>query len=169
MNLSTSRLHIRELTTADAEFILRLVNTDAFKANIGDRQIHDLDAAKQKITEFYCQGYPQFGLFAVCLNSTNQAIGTVSYLKRDYLACDDIGYAFLPEYWHQGYAFEATSALLEFKLEQGVAGVWAVVNCDNQASIRLLEKLGFATTGLVVMEGEQEPILKFEYQTKTCV
>ena len=37
------------------------------------------------------------------------------------------------------------------------------MNSDNQPSIRLLEKLGFNTVGMVVMEGEEEPILKMEF------
>lgn len=163
MDLSSERLQIRELTCTDASFILALLNTDAFKQNIGDRKVRTIADAEDKINNFYSTGYPSHGLFAVTLIETGKTIGTVSYLTRDFLECDDIGYAFLPEYWGLGYAIEATARVLEFKLSQGAQRVLGIVNSDNSASIRLLEKLGFQTTGMVVMEGEEEPVLKMEY------
>lgn len=163
MELVTERLKLRELTSTDAKFVFELLNTEAFKANIGDRNVNSLQDAKDKIENFYTAGYPKYGLFAVDLLS-GETIGTVSYLKRDYLDYDDIGYAFLPDYWGQGFALEATKALMELRLSQGINCILGVVNSDNQASIRLLEKLGFNTIGMVLMEGEEEPILKMEYK-----
>ena len=163
MNLNSERLIIRDLTFEDADFILTLLNTEAFKVNVGDRQVRTKADAEDKIKNFYTTGYPTYGLFAVELASTKETIGTISYLKRDNFEYDDIGYAFLPEYWGHGYAREATKEVLSFKLEQGVKSIWGVVNSDNTASIKLLEKLGFIATGMVVMEGEEESILKMEY------
>ena len=165
MDLSSERLQIRKLTSADASFILELLNTKAFKQNIGDRNVRTIADAEDKINNFYSTGYPTHGLFAVTLKATGKTIGTVSYLKRDFLECDDIGYAFLPEYWGCGYAIEATASVLNFKVSQGAIRILGVVNSDNLASIKLLEKLGFQTTGMVLMEGEEEPILKMEYNT----
>tara|TARA_Y100000034_G_scaffold123356_1_gene169987 strand:+ start:52 stop:561 length:510 start_codon:yes stop_codon:yes gene_type:complete len=164
MQLATERLTVRELTLDDADFILRLLNTEAFKVNIGDRQVRTIADAEDKISNFYTTGYPEHGLFAVDLKETNETIGTVSYLTRDYLEHDDIGYAFLPEFWGKGYATEATKSVLDYKIENGEKCIWGVVNSDNHVSIKLLEKLGFQTTGMVVMEGEEEPILKLEYK-----
>lgn len=165
MNLSSERLNIRELTSADADFIVSLLNTDAFKKNIGDRKVRTTADAEDKIQNFYSTSYPSHGLFAVTLKSTDQAIGTVSYLKREHFEYDDIGYAFLPEFWGQGFAIEATQAVLALKLSQGIKQVWGIVNPDNAASIKLLEKLNFHATDMVLMEGEKEPILKMEYHS----
>lgn len=167
MNISSERLNIRELNGTDADFIVKLLNTDAFKKNIGDRKVRTIAEAEDKIQHFYSVDYPSHGLFAVTLKSTNQAIGTVSYLKREQFEFDDIGYAFLPEFWGQGFAVEATKAVLALKLSQGIKQVWGVVNPDNSASIKLLEKLNFQASGMVLMEGEVEPILKMEYSTET--
>ena len=164
MDLTSERLWVRDLTLDDANFIVELLNTDAFKVNIGDRQVRTIEQAQDKIQNFYTVGYPKYGLFVVGLKQTNEVIGTVSYLKRDYLDYDDIGYAFLPQYWGKGYALEATKAVMELRLAEGVECILGVVNSDNQPSIRLLEKLGFNTVGMVVMEGEEEPILKMEYK-----
>jgi RimJ/RimL family protein N-acetyltransferase len=65
-------------------------------------------------------------------------------VKRDFLADVDIGFALLPGFWGQGYAYEAASAVMEHaKGALGLKRLVAITNPDNQSSIRLLEKLGF--------------------------
>ena len=163
MELNSERLTIRLLRSTDAAFIVELLNTEGFIQNIGDRQVRTLTQAEDKIANAYSAEYPSHGLFAVELKASGQVIGTVSYLKRDHLEYDDIGYAFLPEFWGKGYATEATKLMLDHKLALGIKQIWGVVNSDNKASIKLLERLGFHTTGMVLMEGEDEPILKMEF------
>ncbi len=49
-----------------------------------------------------------------------------------------------PEYWHQGYAFEAGRAVLEYCFETlGFIRISAQISTDNQSSRYLAEKLGF--------------------------
>ena len=59
-----------------------------------------------------------------------------------------IGYALHPDHWGYGYASEASRAMIDalFTLTD-VAGVTATVRIDNQASIHVLEKLGFEHSG----------------------
>jgi RimJ/RimL family protein N-acetyltransferase len=65
-------------------------------------------------------------------------------LKREELPQPDIGFAFLPDFWNQGYAFEAAAAVLTDARERlQLNRILAIVNPDNNASIKLLEKLGF--------------------------
>lgn len=47
--LQTNRLHLRHLTTADAPFILELVNDPAWLRFIGDRGVGNLEAARTYI------------------------------------------------------------------------------------------------------------------------
>ena len=164
MYLETSRLIVRELQNDDAQFIYELLNSEAFIKNIGDRGVHTLEQAQQKIESFYQGLYPDYGLFIVVDKTNTQAMGTVSYLKRDYLEFDDIGYAFLSEFWGKGYALEATQALLNHKLNSGVKQVLGIVDKDNPPSIRLLEKLNFKIEGELVIEGDTKPILKMAYK-----
>jgi RimJ/RimL family protein N-acetyltransferase len=56
----------------------------------------------------------------------------------------DIGYALIPEFWSKGYAVESVSAVMSYASKVlGLKRVVAVVNPDNQSSIRLLERIGF--------------------------
>ena len=65
-------------------------------------------------------------------------------LKRDQLPDVDLGYAFFPEFWSRGYAHESARAVLQWAAERGIDRIVAIVSPGNAASIRLLNKLGFA-------------------------
>lgn len=66
----------------------------------------------------------------------------------------EIGYTIFPSFRGRGFATEAASALLDFaRLDFGVTHFIAGISPDNAASIRVVEKLGFSRTPLVV-EGE---------------
>jgi RimJ/RimL family protein N-acetyltransferase len=70
-------------------------------------------------------------------------------LKRDSLPDADIGFALLPRYWSEGYAFESASAVLAHARDMlGLKRVLAVTSPDNVASIDLLEDLGFRFEGM---------------------
>lgn len=140
--LDTPRLHLRPFTPADAPFILRLLNEPSFHEHIGDKGVRDLDGARA-----YLEGGPMasyaahgHGLMAVALKDSGALIGMCGLLQRAHLDHPDLGYAFVPEAWGQGYALEAAQAAMEDARQDRVL---ALVSPANAASIRLLEKLGF--------------------------
>ena len=72
----------------------------------------------------------------------------------------DIGYALLPEFCSQGYAFESASAVMSYAREKlSAKRVLAVVNPNNQSSIRLLDKMGFQYERMVRL-AEDAPEIK---------
>ena len=145
--LETDRLILRHFTTDDAEFILRIMNEPAFIANIGDRGIRTLDHASTYLLNGPIASYEQHGhgLYLVALKHTLEPIGICGLLKRVQFEDIDIGYAFLPDFWSRGFAFESATAVLEFAHRSlRVARTIALVSPDNRASIKLLEKLGFS-------------------------
>jgi RimJ/RimL family protein N-acetyltransferase len=55
----------------------------------------------------------------------------------------DLGFAFLPEFRKQGYAYESASATLAYgKSAFGLKRIVAIASPDNSRSTLLLEKLG---------------------------
>jgi [ribosomal protein S5]-alanine N-acetyltransferase len=144
--LETERLRVRPFSTADAEFILRLLNEPSFIANIGNKGIRTIEDATSYLVDGPMASYQRFGfgLWRVALKDSSVPIGMCGLLKRDFLEDVDIGYAFLPEHCSLGYALEVSSAVMRYAREQlGLDKVVAIVNDDNTRSIRLLEKLGF--------------------------
>jgi RimJ/RimL family protein N-acetyltransferase len=162
--LETERLHLRRLSTDDAEFILRLLNEPSFIQNIGDRGVRTVDDARGYIVKGPITSYEKFGfgLWMVETRSPIAPVGICGLLKRDVLEDVDIGYALLPEFWSQGYALEAASAVVLYAREKlGLKRVVAVTNSDNQSSIRLLEKMGFKYERMVRLSKEAPEIKLF--------
>jgi RimJ/RimL family protein N-acetyltransferase len=152
VTLETARLRIRELTPADAPFILALLNDPSFIQNIGDRNVRTLDDARRYIEAGPMASYARhgFGLCLVELMDGGEPIGICGVLKREELPEPDIGFAFLPAYRSQGYAMESAAAVLAYARKSLRLGrVLAIVNPSNDASIRLLQKLGFVFEHMV--------------------
>lgn len=60
----------------------------------------------------------------------------------------EVGYAIVPEYRRQGYAYEAVNALFDWATnEHGIRRFIASVSPNNNASLHLVRKLGFTQVG----------------------
>lgn len=142
----TARLRLRTLDANDARFYLRLVNEPSFIENIRDKGIRTLAEAEQAIQTGHREVQEKLGfsLFLAERKEDSAAIGLCGLVKRDDLPGIDIGYAYLPEYARQGYAYEANAGLLNFARDKlKLSELLAIVSPHNQASSNLLEKLGF--------------------------
>jgi RimJ/RimL family protein N-acetyltransferase len=81
--------------------------------------------------------------FAVELKTNGEQIGEVGLFTADSAREAEIGYTFASAYHGQGFATESVRAVLNYAF--GVLElhrITATVDVDNQASIRLLERLG---------------------------
>jgi len=162
--IGTSRLTLRRLTEDDAEFIVGLLNEPSFLQFIGDRGVRTLDDARAYIRKGPIASYERFGfgLLLVTRNEDGAPIGMCGLLKRDALEDVDVGFAFRPAYWSQGYAFEAASAVIAHgQTTFGLTRVAAITQPDNVGSIRVLEKLGLRFERMVTMPGETKAIQLF--------
>ncbi|MFN8487098.1 MAG: GNAT family N-acetyltransferase [Caldilineaceae bacterium] len=145
--LVTERLVLRELTLSDADFIHKLLNEPSFIRFIGDRNIRSLDDAENYLLKGPLASYQRhgFGLYLVEEKSNGASLGICGLIKRDTLPDVDIGYAFLPEFWLRGYAFEAAAAVMNYgKAVLKLNRIVAIVTPDNARSIRVLNKLGLS-------------------------
>jgi RimJ/RimL family protein N-acetyltransferase len=143
--LRTERLRLRHMFEADAAFMLGLLNDPAWIRFIGDRGVRTEDQARDYIRAGPVDMVRRlgFGFYVVELNESGCPVGVCGLAKRDFLDDVDIGYAFLPQHWGQGYAFEAARGVLAHaKHDIGLKRIVATVRSENAASIKLLEKLG---------------------------
>jgi RimJ/RimL family protein N-acetyltransferase len=142
----TQRLRLRMLNAEDARFYLRLVNDPSFIDNIRDKGIRTIAEAEIAIQTGHrdVQLRMGFSLYLVERKVDQRAIGLCGLVKRDDLPGIDIGYAYLPEFGRQGFAYEANQGLLHYaKNTLHLQELLAIVSPHNLASCQLLEKLEF--------------------------
>ena len=162
--IETDRLSLRHLTTDDAEFVLELLNDPSFIRYIGDKQVRTLDDARAYVLNGPARSYETygFGLNLVELKSAGTPIGICGILKRDTLPEPDIGFAFLPAFWNQGYAFEAAAAVMKHARETlGVDLVLAITTPDNEPSAKLLNKIGLRFDRVVKLSEDAADVKMF--------
>jgi RimJ/RimL family protein N-acetyltransferase len=162
--LSTERLVIREMAEDDdAPFILELLNDPSFIRNIGDRHVRTLDGARAYIRNGPAASYERFGFGLWLVELKDGApIGMCGLLKRDVLEDVDIGFAYLPAYQAKGYGLEGACAVLDYaRAVLQRPRVVAIVNEDNAASARLLEKLGMKFERMVQPFPDEPPLRLF--------
>nr|WP_315484534.1 GNAT family N-acetyltransferase [uncultured Undibacterium sp.] len=158
--LETVRLSLRQMSVDDAEFMLALLNDPSWLRFIGDRGVRTPGDARTYILQGAMANYARlgYGFYLVELKEAGTAIGMCGLSKRDYLDHADIGFAFLPAYCGQGYAFEAAAATLQYAQRQlHLPRILATTRLDNLSSSKLLEKLGMRLDKIIMHpDGDRE-------------
>ena len=162
--LETERLLLREFNPDDTEFILQLLNSPGWLEFIGDRNVKTKEDAANYLLNGPIKSYTVngFGLSMVALKDSGIPIGMCGLIRRATLEHVDIGFAFLPEFSGNGYAFEIASAVIthaktELKLKQIVA----ITIPTNVRSIKLLNKIGLHFEKYIKMPGDEEQLMLF--------
>lgn len=157
MKVTTERLFLENISIEDAAFMMELVNTKEWLKFIGERHLHQITDAIDYIQQ--TMENPNADYSVVKRKKDGISIGVVTLLKRAGFKFYDIGFAFLPEYGKQGYAFEAVQSILEaVQNYPRYASPSAITIAENFNSIHLLEKLGFTYERPIVM-GNQKMLL----------
>ena len=162
--LETARLLLRRFSEDDAPFILTLLNEPSFLRYIGDKKVRTLADARQYIVNGPVASYERngFGLLLVELKESHTPIGMCGLLKREELPDPDIGFAFVPAFWNKGLAFEAATAVLQdARARLGLERILAITSLDNEASIKLLQRLGFNFDKVLRLSPDAEQVKLF--------
>lgn len=147
---TTRRLVLRAPMLADQAAFLSLLN--------------DYDVAKNLSSVPYPYSQAHFLAFLTHCDDAHRAgaarhcavtramdgalIGLCS-VRRAQQGAWELGYWLGKPYWRQGYATEAARAVMRYAFEEMAAQrLVAGWFCDNPASGRVLEKLGFESTGV---------------------
>jgi RimJ/RimL family protein N-acetyltransferase len=157
----TERLRLRRLDTGDAAFIFELVNEPSWIQFIGDKGVKTLQDAVRYIENGPVAMYKRvgFGLYMVELKDGREPIGICGLIKRDGLNDVDLGFAFRPRFWRNGYAFESAEAILSYgRTALGLGRIVAILSPDNQRSRKLLGRLGFSFEAIVKLHPDDEEL-----------
>ena len=162
--LETERLRLRRMTVNDAQFILTLLNEPSFLRYIGDKQVRSLEDARQYILNGPVASYERngFGMYLVELRESQTPIGMCGLIKREELPDPDIGFAFLPAFWKKSLAFEAAAAVLQDARERlRLQRILAITSLDNEASGKLLQRLGLRFEKVMRLSQDREQVKLF--------
>jgi [ribosomal protein S5]-alanine N-acetyltransferase len=160
--IETERLALRRLSFEDSQFIVELLNDPLWLRFIGDKGVRTLDDARSYIVNGPLSMYERlgFGLYLAELKDDYTPIGLCGLLKRDDLEDVDIGFAFLEEFRGKGYAYEAALAVMDYgRKVLGKERILAITSLDNDASVKLLTKLGLKFKKIIRLADDQQAML----------
>jgi RimJ/RimL family protein N-acetyltransferase len=151
VTLTTTRLVIRRFQPDDAE-ALAAYRSDPTVARYQSWQAPLSTEEATELVGVLAAGDPAApGWFqhAVARRDDDVLIGDVGVNRHDNGMQAEIGFTLARSSWRQGYAYEAVSRVLEhlFRVD-GLLRVSADCDARNQASARLLDRLGFHREGL---------------------
>lgn len=155
--INTQRLCLTELGQHQAQFVYDLFNDPDCIRFIGDRGIDSLAAAQDYLRQKLIASYQThgYGLFQVSFIGSDEPLGICGLVKRDEDNPPDIGFAFLPAFRGGGLCTEAGAAVLDWAQEHKISNhILAYTNPENQASIRVLEKLGLKKQTITRLPGQ---------------
>ena len=164
----TERLLLSHFTLEDSPFVLELVNDPAWIQYIGDRGVYTLAQAEIYLQNGAMASYAEhgYGLYHVQRKVDNVSLGMCGLVKRPSLPHVDIGFAFLPQFTGQGYAFEAATAVLHHaRHDLNLDPIVAITAPNNNASIKLLQKLGLRYQETILFGDDQSKVMLFQIKS----
>jgi RimJ/RimL family protein N-acetyltransferase len=152
-SLMTDRLHLRPWSETDAPMYrqlwaerdprsLRVIGLD------GRPTVEDL---RSKIrSQLVAAGLSGIGLMALERREQKDLIGYCGLIGRDASPDEpEMAYELLREAHGNGYATEAALAVRDAAAATGRSRLWAGVRVWNAASMRVMDKLGFVSSGRI--------------------
>lgn len=146
MILTTERLRLREVEDLDWQVVFAYQSDPRYQRYEPSK--YDLQMDVQHLVQEFIhwqheQPRRKFQL-AITLRASRVLIGTCGIRKAAASAREaELGYELHPDYWGQGYATEAARAMLAFGFDTlHLQRVWAQCIAENEASARVLERIG---------------------------
>lgn len=167
--METERLLIRRITRKDLDALLAIMGKPevmyAWEHGFTQKDVRKW--INRQLTRYRKEG---FGYFAVILKEGSNLIGQAGLMKSTINGNEaiELGYILDNTYWHNGYGTEAARACLEYAFgELGLKTVCCSIRPENEASIRVAEKLGMTLCGnhTVIYNEKEMPHLIYELKT----
>jgi ribosomal-protein-alanine N-acetyltransferase len=159
--IETDRLYLKNISIYDRDFILAQFSNNEVNRYLFDAEpLADVYGADE-IIDFYIQPEPRAQhRWILVRKDDGTKIGTCGFHCWDKSeGCCDIGYDLYPDYWSNGYMIEALKAICSFaRSDMKVRSINACIYIENEKSIKLMEKLGFAYCGQIkdeIFHGER--------------
>lgn len=148
MFIRSERLFLRPAWPEDWEELLPRIQDEAVVMNLAKAPWpYTADDARSYAQQPQHPRLPHFFVTLPTRQAPAEIIGSVALGQGDEGV--ELGYWIARNHWGQGFATEATRAVLNLAKVLGHARVWAGHFLDNPAAGRVLRKIGFVPTGKV--------------------
>ncbi|MDN7245360.1 GNAT family N-acetyltransferase [Planococcus shenhongbingii] len=148
--LETSRLQLVQIGQQYAERFYEIMSREDVTEYYGMDKLINQQEAEAIIKSFQIAFDSKRGMrWGIVLKENGDFIGTIGLNNLNIRAKkSEIGYELHPDYWRQGFMKEAIKAVLQYAFENlDLVRMGAVTFPDNEASSRLLRKMGFTEEG----------------------
>jgi len=164
--IQTERMTLRHFRRNDIQAFAETMADPQVVKHLGGEPNDREDAWRKLLTGAGFWSLMGIGMWAVERRSDHRLIGHLGFFDfqrdmRPSLAGEpEMGWVFNPRAHGKGYATEACEAALDwFDRTQPAASIPAIIACENAASMRLAERLGFKRRPDATYRGE--PIALF--------
>ncbi|HEX8658342.1 MAG TPA: GNAT family N-acetyltransferase [Hymenobacter sp.] len=159
----TTRLHFRPLAQTDTAGMFALDSDPAvhrYLGGIGGQLATSPAQSAETIAHIQAQYVANgIGRWAVLLRATGEFMGWAG-LKlvpgpvNGHYNFYDLGYRFRPQFWRQGYGYEAAQAWLDYGFQTlALPRICGYADAENAGSRRILEKIGLQPGNEFTEEG----------------
>lgn len=179
--IATKRLLLQPMNKKDIDFIVILEGrVESYQYDLDDAPTYEEVNKRCKWFMDSVEALPKEGAIRWIVRLENQEIGEVHFICNWSKTHEwEIGYKFLKEYWGNGYASEAVTAVIHYVfMNFEVNRIVAFLNSQNTRSESLCERVGMLKDGCLregrLIHGVYQDeyvysILKREYNcTKEC-
>jgi [ribosomal protein S5]-alanine N-acetyltransferase len=159
--LVTDRLMLTRVSWRDAPFIFRLLGNAEVRQYLGG--VVPVGRRLQTIRHYLQCGVGEM-IWTVKIVGSQIPVGLMSITKHKDGQDVELSYEFIPDFWGQGYAFEAASTVLRYAREQlRLQRVIAETQAANAASCNLLKRLGMDEMRRLKRFGHEQVIFSTKY------
>ncbi|MCB8986201.1 MAG: GNAT family N-acetyltransferase [Ardenticatenaceae bacterium] len=150
--LETERLVLRAVRPSDLPAMFAIFSDETVTRYYGLETFTAVDEAAQRIAAIR-QNYQRGRSIRWALTRPDDdtligSVGLMNLRPKFYNAA--VGYELAPAFWRQGMMTEALTAVIDFGfIVMALNRIEAYVMPENTPSVRLLEKLGFVSEGLM--------------------
>ena len=149
--LETERLILRKIETNDYIVAYKEWFNDPEQVIYTIHDVHKNEEMTKRVFDKWIQEYNDEKVFRwmIVLKENNEPIGTIDVNNTwSKYSCVELGYTIAKKYWGNGYATEATMAVINYLFNEcEVQTIYSECMENNIASRRVMEKCGMIQEG----------------------
>jgi RimJ/RimL family protein N-acetyltransferase len=160
--IETERLILRAFHASDLEPLVAMWSSDEVVRYIGGQKLSREDTWRRALAACGQWPYAGFGYWIAESKPGGTVVGQLGFadfkraMEPNIEGEPELGYVFAPSVHGQGIAAEACAAVLDWADANLEAHSYpAIISPENEASIRLAERLGFNRVSDAIYRGEK--------------